>query len=131
MPPRTPVAGGMSGAARAAGFSQPCSVVAGVLQGESKVRRPGKCCEECVSSEGGCWHDGTARYRGEMWNRTRCDFCVCEEGRVACHEAECATVECAKVRKVFFFQDVTASLGIFFSPLPALREPAFLSGLIL
>uniref|UniRef100_A0A8C0ZJM5 VWFC domain-containing protein n=1 Tax=Cyanistes caeruleus TaxID=156563 RepID=A0A8C0ZJM5_CYACU len=74
-------------------------------KGESKVQRPGKCCEECVSSKGSCLHGGTVRYHGEMWNSTSCDFCLCQEGQVTCQGAECAKVECAKVRKAFFCQD--------------------------
>ncbi|XP_016153247.1 PREDICTED: extracellular matrix protein FRAS1 [Ficedula albicollis] len=65
-------------------------------QGEKKVQRPGKCCEECVSSKGSCLDGGTIRYHGEMWNSTHCDFCVCQEGQVTCQAAECAKVECAK-----------------------------------
>ncbi|GAB0189453.1 extracellular matrix organizing protein FRAS1 [Grus japonensis] len=75
---------------------KPCSVSGRVYQGENKVQRPGKCCEECVSSRGNCLYGGTTRYHGEMWNGTRCDFCVCDEGQVTCQEAECARVECAK-----------------------------------
>lgn len=74
-------------------------------KGENKVQRPGKCCEECVSSKGSCLDGGTIRHHGEMWNSTRCDFCVCQEGQVTCQGAECAKVECAKVRKAFFYQD--------------------------
>lgn len=70
------------------------------------MQRSGKCCEECVSSKENCLYDGTIRYHGEMWNITRCDFCMCDEGQVTCHKAECAKVECAKVRKVFFFENV-------------------------
>ncbi|KFU86504.1 Extracellular matrix protein FRAS1, partial [Chaetura pelagica] len=65
-------------------------------KGENKVQRPGKCCEECVSSKGSCLHGGTLRYHQEVWNSTPCGFCMCEEGQVTCHEAECAKVECAK-----------------------------------
>uniref|UniRef100_A0A8C4U634 VWFC domain-containing protein n=1 Tax=Falco tinnunculus TaxID=100819 RepID=A0A8C4U634_FALTI len=63
---------------------------------EKKVQRPGKCCEECVSSKRNCLYDGTIRYHSEMWNSTQCDFCMCDEGHVTCQEAECAKVECAK-----------------------------------
>ncbi|OXB70624.1 UNVERIFIED_CONTAM: hypothetical protein H355_001014, partial [Colinus virginianus] len=75
---------------------KPCSVLGKVYQGENKVQRPGKCCEECVSSKENCLYDGTVRYHGEMWNITHCDFCMCDEGQVICHKAECAKVECAK-----------------------------------
>ncbi|XP_031463336.1 extracellular matrix protein FRAS1 [Phasianus colchicus] len=65
-------------------------------KGQIKVQPSGKCCEECVSSKKNCLYDGTIRYHGEMWNITRCDFCVCDEGQVTCQKAECAKVECAK-----------------------------------
>ncbi|XP_010019626.1 PREDICTED: extracellular matrix protein FRAS1-like, partial [Nestor notabilis] len=65
-------------------------------KGENKVQHPGKCCQECVPSRGNCLYDDTLRYHGEMWNRTYCDFCVCDQGQVTCQEAECAKVECAK-----------------------------------
>jgi len=103
------------------------------------VHRPGKCCEECVSSKGNCLYDGTIRYHSEMWNSTRCDFCVCDEGQVTCQEAECAKVECAKVRKVFFFQDMCQVLWVFSLPLSFFstdilrhsKEPALLLRLVL
>lgn len=69
------------------------------------MQRPGKCCEECVSSQGNCLDGGTVRYHGEMWNGSRCDFCLCQQGKVTCQGAECAKVECDKVRKAFFCQD--------------------------
>lgn len=81
------------------------------------MQRPGKCCEECVSSKGSCLDGGTVRYHGEMWNSTRCDFCVCQEGQVTCQGAECAKVECAKVRKAFFYPDGCVKSWDFFSPL--------------
>ncbi|NXD29010.1 FRAS1 protein, partial [Spelaeornis formosus] len=71
---------------------------------QDKVQRPGKCCEECVSSQGSCWHGGTARYHGEMWNSTRCDFCMCQEGQVTCQRAECAQVQCAKGEELIHFE---------------------------
>ncbi|RMC13594.1 hypothetical protein DUI87_08670 [Hirundo rustica rustica] len=76
---------------------KPCSVSGRTFQGEKKVQRPGKCCEECASSQGSCLDGGAVRYHGEMWNSTRCDFCVCQEGKVTCQGAECAKVECAKL----------------------------------
>ncbi|KAF4802764.1 hypothetical protein TURU_022239 [Turdus rufiventris] len=80
-------------ASRAEGF---CQHEGQIHSGERKVQRPGKCCEECVSSKGSCLDGSTVRYHGEMWNSTHCDFCVCQEGQVTCQAAECAKVECAK-----------------------------------
>ncbi|XP_025062352.1 extracellular matrix protein FRAS1 isoform X12 [Alligator sinensis] len=62
---------------------------------QNKVQRPGKCCEECVSSKGICLSEGIIRYHNEMWNGTRCEFCMCDGGQVTCQNAECAKVECA------------------------------------
>uniref|UniRef100_A0A8C6ZI42 VWFC domain-containing protein n=1 Tax=Nothoprocta perdicaria TaxID=30464 RepID=A0A8C6ZI42_NOTPE len=70
-------------------------------KGATKVQRWGKCCAECVAAKGSCFYEGTIRYHSDMWNSTRCDFCMCDRGQVACQKAECARVECAKVRKVF------------------------------
>uniref|UniRef100_A0ABM5GKG1 Extracellular matrix organizing protein FRAS1 n=1 Tax=Pogona vitticeps TaxID=103695 RepID=A0ABM5GKG1_9SAUR len=61
---------------------------------ENKVRRPGKCCEECVSSKRSCVHNGTIRYHDEMWSGAPCEFCACQEGQVACWNGECAKVKC-------------------------------------
>ncbi|NWY04165.1 FRAS1 protein, partial [Nothoprocta ornata] len=65
-------------------------------KGATKVQRWGKCCAECVAAKGSCFYEGTIRYHGDMWNSTRCDFCTCDRGQVACQKAECARVECAK-----------------------------------
>lgn len=85
-------------------------------QGQSKARRPGSCCQECVSAAESCLYNGTASYHGQMWNSTRCDFCMCHQGQVTCQPAECAKVECAQVRRVFFFQDVSIKPSDFFFP---------------
>ncbi|XP_013927969.1 PREDICTED: extracellular matrix protein FRAS1-like [Thamnophis sirtalis] len=65
-------------------------------QGESKVRRPGRCCEECVLSKGSCVHNGTLKYHSDMWHDTDCNFCSCDGGRVACRKAKCAKVDCGQ-----------------------------------
>ncbi|XP_065453534.1 extracellular matrix organizing protein FRAS1 isoform X1 [Chrysemys picta bellii] len=62
---------------------------------QNKVQRPGKCCEQCVSSKGSCLYEGTIRYHNEMWNGTRCEFCTCDGGQVTCQNGACAKVECA------------------------------------
>ncbi|KAJ8398108.1 hypothetical protein AAFF_G00431850 [Aldrovandia affinis] len=64
-------------------------------RGQSKVKREGQCCEECVFSKGNCQYESTVRYHGEMWNSTGCEFCLCERGQVLCQKAECARVECS------------------------------------
>nr|XP_014434426.2 LOW QUALITY PROTEIN: extracellular matrix protein FRAS1 [Pelodiscus sinensis] len=63
---------------------------------QSKVQRPGSCCEECVSSKGSCLYEGTVRYHNEIWHRSRCEFCTCDGGQVTCQKGECAGVECAE-----------------------------------
>ncbi|XP_069341542.1 extracellular matrix organizing protein FRAS1 [Eulemur rufifrons] len=65
-------------------------------QGQSRARRPGHCCEECVSSAGSCSHQGVVRYQDEMWTVLACEFCTCDRGRVTCQRAECAAVACAQ-----------------------------------
>ncbi|XP_053559271.1 LOW QUALITY PROTEIN: extracellular matrix organizing protein FRAS1 [Bombina bombina] len=64
-------------------------------KGQTKIRRPGQCCEECVSSKGSCMYGGSLRYHGELWNGSHCDFCTCDRGKVLCHKAQCAKVECS------------------------------------
>ncbi|XP_078258376.1 extracellular matrix organizing protein FRAS1 isoform X5 [Rhinoraja longicauda] len=64
-------------------------------KGLNKVKRFGRCCEECVSGKGHCQYEGVIRYHGEMWKRTGCEFCMCERGQVLCQLAQCARVECS------------------------------------
>ncbi|XP_053317651.1 extracellular matrix organizing protein FRAS1 [Spea bombifrons] len=64
-------------------------------KGQTKIRRPGQCCEECVSSKGSCMVEDLVRYHGELWNGTNCDFCMCDRGKVLCQKAQCAKVECS------------------------------------
>ncbi|XP_015685621.1 extracellular matrix protein FRAS1-like, partial [Protobothrops mucrosquamatus] len=71
---------------------------------ENKVRRPGKCCEECVLSKGSCVHNGTLKYHNDLWNGTDCSFCSCDGGQVACRKAKCAKVDCAKGEELFHLQ---------------------------
>uniref|UniRef100_A0A3P9GZH8 Fraser extracellular matrix complex subunit 1 n=1 Tax=Oryzias latipes TaxID=8090 RepID=A0A3P9GZH8_ORYLA len=63
-------------------------------KGEAKVRRVGRCCEECVPAKGGCLYQDAVRYHGDMWNVTGCQFCTCNQGQVVCRTAECGRVEC-------------------------------------
>uniref|UniRef100_A0A8C6YA37 VWFC domain-containing protein n=1 Tax=Naja naja TaxID=35670 RepID=A0A8C6YA37_NAJNA len=68
---------------------------------EDKVRRPGKCCEECVLSKGSCVHNGTLKYHSDMWHDMDCNFCSCDGGRVACRKAKCAKVDCGQGEELF------------------------------
>ncbi|XP_029574000.1 extracellular matrix organizing protein FRAS1 [Salmo trutta] len=63
-------------------------------KGQTKVKRAGRCCDECVAAKGSCLYELTVRYHGDMWNTTDCEFCTCESGRVLCQRAQCARVEC-------------------------------------
>ncbi|XP_032739045.1 extracellular matrix protein FRAS1 [Lontra canadensis] len=65
-------------------------------KGQSRARRHGECCEECVSPAGSCSQDGIVRYQDEMWKGSACEFCVCDRGQVTCQTGECARVECAQ-----------------------------------
>ncbi|XP_069482442.1 extracellular matrix organizing protein FRAS1 [Ambystoma mexicanum] len=75
-------------------YTQPCAP-ATCEKGQNKVKRPGQCCEECVSSKGNCLNEASVRYHGELWNGSHCQFCMCDRGQVLCQEVECARVECA------------------------------------
>lgn len=72
-------------------------------QGEIRVQHPGKCCEECLSPNGSCVHQGTVRSHGAIWNSSHCEFCMCERRQVACWSGECAKVECGPVRQWLHF----------------------------
>ncbi|KAM7157358.1 extracellular matrix organizing protein FRAS1 isoform 1-T1 [Molossus nigricans] len=65
-------------------------------KGQRRAQRHGRCCEECVSPAGSCSHNGIVRYQDEMWRGLACEFCTCDHGRVTCHTAQCANVECAQ-----------------------------------
>ncbi|XP_042534078.1 extracellular matrix organizing protein FRAS1 [Dipodomys spectabilis] len=65
-------------------------------KGQSRGRRHGQCCEECVSPAGSCSSSGIVRYQDEMWKRSACEFCMCDRGQVTCQTVECAKVECAR-----------------------------------
>uniref|UniRef100_A0A3B3VXF3 Fraser extracellular matrix complex subunit 1 n=1 Tax=Poecilia latipinna TaxID=48699 RepID=A0A3B3VXF3_9TELE len=63
-------------------------------QGLTKVRRAGRCCDECAPAKGSCLYEGEVRYHGDMWNGTGCEFCACNRGQVVCRKAECGHVGC-------------------------------------
>ncbi|MBZ3891170.1 Extracellular matrix protein FRAS1 [Sciurus carolinensis] len=66
-------------------------------KGQSRARRHGQCCEECVSLGGSCTSNGILRYQDEMWKGSACEFCICDHGQVTCQTGECAKVECAQI----------------------------------
>ncbi|KAM8864960.1 extracellular matrix organizing protein FRAS1 isoform 2-T3 [Synchiropus picturatus] len=69
-------------------------------KGQVKVKRAGQCCEECVAARGSCLHEGVARYHGDMWNSSNCEFCSCTRGHVLCRRAECGRVQCPEGSEV-------------------------------
>uniref|UniRef100_A0A672MQB1 Extracellular matrix protein FRAS1-like n=1 Tax=Sinocyclocheilus grahami TaxID=75366 RepID=A0A672MQB1_SINGR len=69
-------------------------------KGQMKIKRPGQCCEDCVSSKGSCLYEGIVHYHGDMWNGTGCEFCMCERGQVLCQRVECARMECPQGEKL-------------------------------
>ncbi|XP_017560623.2 extracellular matrix protein FRAS1 [Pygocentrus nattereri] len=71
-------------------------------KGQMKVKRPGQCCDECVSTKGSCLYEGAVRYHGDMWNGTGCEFCTCERGQVLCQRAECARLECPRGEEMVY-----------------------------
>ncbi|XP_072289092.1 extracellular matrix organizing protein FRAS1, partial [Eucyclogobius newberryi] len=78
-------------------------------KGQSSVRRPGQCCEECVWPKGSCLYQATVRYHGDMWNastvrhsRHACEFCSCDRGLVLCQRADCQQVLCPQGSELVF-----------------------------
>ncbi|KAF0034366.1 hypothetical protein F2P81_014432 [Scophthalmus maximus] len=69
--------------------SNPCLSAGKQYQGQTKVKRAGQCCDECAAAKGSCLYEGAARYHGDMWNATGCEFCSCSRGQVVCRRAEC------------------------------------------
>ncbi|KAM7019160.1 LOW QUALITY PROTEIN: extracellular matrix organizing protein FRAS1 [Tautogolabrus adspersus] len=69
-------------------------------KGHTKVKRDGRCCDECVPAKGSCLYEGAVRYHGDMWNSTGCEFCTCNRGQVVCERAECARVTCPQGSEV-------------------------------
>ncbi|XP_038060993.1 extracellular matrix protein FRAS1-like [Patiria miniata] len=63
-------------------------------QGDTKVTKEGQCCPECVSNDAPCEDTGTLRYSGDVWNVSACEFCICHQGRIECHMAECDRLRC-------------------------------------
>lgn len=85
------------------------------LQGQTKVKRAGQCCDECAAAKGSCLYEGTVRYHGDMWNGTGCEFCSCNRGQVLCQRAECGRVECPQVSLkeiIFFIRNQEANLAL-------------------
>lgn len=50
-----------------------------------------------MTAKGSCLYQGAARYHGDIWNGTGCEFCACSRGQVLCQRAECARLECPQV----------------------------------
>ncbi|XP_046872768.1 extracellular matrix protein FRAS1 isoform X2 [Hypomesus transpacificus] len=63
-------------------------------KGQTKVKRAGRCCDECAVAKGSCLYEGVVRYHGDMWKGAGCEFCSCERGQVLCQQAQCAQVTC-------------------------------------
>ncbi|XP_067084625.1 extracellular matrix protein FRAS1 [Osmerus mordax] len=63
-------------------------------KGQTKVKRAGRCCDECAVAKGSCLYKGVVRYHGDMWKGAGCEFCSCERGQVLCQQAQCAQVNC-------------------------------------
>ncbi|KAM7415601.1 hypothetical protein PAMA_017903 [Pampus argenteus] len=75
-----------------------------VTGGQTKVKRAGRCCDECAAAKGSCLYEGTVRYHGDMWNGTGCEFCTCDRGQVLCQRAECGRVECPQGSELVHLQ---------------------------
>ncbi|XP_072243382.1 extracellular matrix organizing protein FRAS1 isoform X1 [Leuresthes tenuis] len=74
-------------------------------KGETKVKRAGRCCDECAAAKGSCLYQDAVRYHGDMWNSTGCEFCTCNRGQVLCRKAECGRVECSQESELVHLPD--------------------------
>jgi len=50
-----------------------------------------------VDTAGVCSDVDPVRYNGDLWNISRCEYCICNKGKVQCHKAVCETTVCLKV----------------------------------
>ncbi|XP_055954387.1 extracellular matrix organizing protein FRAS1-like [Patella vulgata] len=48
-------------------------------------------------SRGECVGEIPVRYHGDVWNISRCEYCVCKNGRRECHLATCPHITCKGV----------------------------------
>uniref|UniRef100_A0A3Q3FY92 VWFC domain-containing protein n=1 Tax=Labrus bergylta TaxID=56723 RepID=A0A3Q3FY92_9LABR len=63
------------------------------LNGQKKVKIPGKCCYECQGAS--CLHQGTVYHSNERWDVDECTSCTCVSGDVHCHSERCPPLTCA------------------------------------
>ncbi|KAM7391087.1 hypothetical protein PAMP_021803 [Pampus punctatissimus] len=81
-----------------------CQYEGVIYGGQTKVKRAGRCCDECAAAKGSCLYEGMVRYHGDMWNGTGCEFCTCDRGQVLCQRAECGRVECPQGSELVHLQ---------------------------
>ncbi|VDI42839.1 Hypothetical predicted protein [Mytilus galloprovincialis] len=61
---------------------------------ELNITRESECCSECILPKDTCTSERPARYHGDIWNVTDCEFCTCRQGKVQCFTAVCEPAIC-------------------------------------
>uniref|UniRef100_A0A3B5QTB9 VWFC domain-containing protein n=1 Tax=Xiphophorus maculatus TaxID=8083 RepID=A0A3B5QTB9_XIPMA len=67
------------------------------VNGQTQVKLPGKCCDECQDSRESCLYQGTQYYSDEHWQVDECTNCMCVSGDVHCRSERCPPLTCAAV----------------------------------
>ncbi|XP_027855893.1 kielin/chordin-like protein [Xiphophorus couchianus] len=65
------------------------------VNGQTQVKLPGKCCDECQDSRESCLYQGTQYYSDEHWQVDECTNCMCVSGDVHCRSERCPPLTCA------------------------------------
>ncbi|KAM4553451.1 kielin/chordin-like protein [Fundulus diaphanus] len=63
--------------------------------GQTPVKLPGKCCNECQDSKESCLYQGTVYHSDEQWELDECTSCTCVSGDVHCRSERCPPLTCA------------------------------------
>ncbi|ELK16427.1 Extracellular matrix protein FRAS1 [Pteropus alecto] len=69
-------------------------------QGEKLTHLDGKCCPECVPSNGYCVYEENAKFEGEKWEDGPCKVCECRGAQVTCYEPSCPLCPVATLAQV-------------------------------
>lgn len=65
------------------------------VNGQTQVKLPGKCCNECQDSRESCLYQGTKYLSDEQWEVDECTSCTCVSGDVHCRSERCPPLSCA------------------------------------
>ncbi|XP_014900210.1 kielin/chordin-like protein [Poecilia latipinna] len=69
------------------------------VNGQTQVKLPGKCCDECQDSRESCLYQGTQYHSDEHWQVDECTNCMCVSGDVHCRSERCPPLTCAADEK--------------------------------